>query len=69
METESSLPCTQQPPAGPYLYPDEYSSQGFILLLLTSTLILSYYVHSRFQSYGIPTKLVHEIIYLPLSPK
>ena len=30
-ETECSLPCTQQPASGPYLNPDEHSSQSFSL--------------------------------------
>ena len=29
IETECSLPCTQQPASGPYLNPDEHSSQSF----------------------------------------
>jgi hypothetical protein len=33
MEPESSLPCSQEPAAGPYHEPDEFSSHSNILIL------------------------------------
>jgi hypothetical protein len=62
METENSLPCSQQPATVTYPEPDEYSPYSNPLSV-RSILILYSHLHSGFPSDLVPSGFPTEVLY------
>jgi hypothetical protein len=69
LEPEGSIPCSQEPPTGPY--PKPYQSNPSHPISLRSIIILSNHLHLGLLSglfpSGFPTNILHSIPLLPHS--